>query len=105
MSVTLDYFFNHDGDLPSVAQIVDRTLGSALRPYEGDPADLFCRFLSLEFTLSTHRLEDDGDCDFSRFRFQLGTRTPIPDADIRDVQIGVMAILPSVLFHRAGISS
>lgn len=76
-----------------------------MQPYEGDPTDLFCRFLSLEFNFSTHSLDDDGECDFTRFRYQLGTRTPWADADIRGVQIGVMAVLPSVLFQRARIST
>lgn len=35
MSVTLNYFFNYDGDLPTLAKLIDGTLGCALTPYEG----------------------------------------------------------------------
>lgn len=54
MSITLDYFFNHDAELPAVAQVMNRALGCSLQPYEGDPAHLFCRHLAVEFTLCTH---------------------------------------------------
>lgn len=105
MSITLDYFFNHDAALPAVAELVNATLGCSLQRYLGDPEDLFCRFLALEFTLGTHQLDDDCSCDFTRYRYQLGTRTPWADADLRGAQIGLMALVPVLLHQRARIGS
>jgi len=55
--------------------------------------------------LSTHNLDDDLDCDFTSFRYQIGTRTSVPDADIRDIQIGIMSFVPAILFRRAGVGT
>ncbi len=105
MSINIGYFFNSDATLPAVAELLDKVLGCRFEPYRGDDSDLFCRLLSLETSLCIHHLEDDADLDFSRYRYELDTRTSAGAADIRQVQLGLMAMLPSVLHLRAGITS
>jgi hypothetical protein len=105
MSINVAYFFNSDATLPEVAKSLDQVLGCCFEPYQGDAADLFCRFLSLATSLSTHQLENDGDLDFTTYRYELDTRTSFGDADLREVQLGLMAILPSILQLRAGITN
>jgi hypothetical protein len=105
MSINVGYFFNSSASLPEVAELLNKVLGCRFEPYEGDNSDLFCRFLSLETSLCAHHLEDDGDLDFTAYRYQLDTRTPAGAADNREVQLGLMAMLPSILQLRAGITS
>jgi hypothetical protein len=57
VSITVDYFFNSPESLTEVAQAVGRALGVRFEPYEDDPSDLFCRFLSMEFSLHRHGLD------------------------------------------------
>jgi hypothetical protein len=105
VSINVTYFFNANAELPDLAKLIGRVLGCSFQPYEGDASDLFCRFLSLETSLRKHSLEDDMDLPFSRFRYQLDTRTPVPDAELREIQLGFMALIPSLLQARAGITS
>jgi len=105
MSINVGYFFNSDAPLPEVAELLNKALGCHFQPYQGDDSDLFCRFLSLEISLWAHDLEDDRDLDFTTYRYELSTRTPAGDGDIRELQLGVMAMLPSILQCRAGITS
>jgi len=91
--------------LAAVGGLVGRALGCRFEPYQNDPSDLFCCLLSLETSLSEHSLESDGDLDLASTRFQLDTRTPSSDGDLRDIQLGLMAAVPTLLYRRAGISS
>jgi hypothetical protein len=105
MSINVGYFFNFEATLPAVGKLLDKVLGCHFEPYQGNDSMLFCRLLSLETTLRIHHLEDDDDLDFTRHRYELDTRTPAGDGDIREIQIGLMAMLPSVLQLRASITS
>ena len=105
MSISIAYFFNSDLTLPALGETLDRVLGCHLAPYESDPADLFCRLFSLETSLGEHTLEDDRELNFTAFRYQLDTRTPWGDADLRDIQLGLMATIPQLLYRRAGIAA
>ena len=104
MSINIGYFFNSDESLPALAQHLDRVLGCHFEPYEGDDSDLFCRVFSLETSLCAHHLEDDGELDFTSYRYEFDTRTPAGAGDFRQIQLGLMALLPSVLQLRAGVT-
>src|SRR5262249_26382886 len=105
VSVTVEYLFNAEAALPDLAAEVNRALGCSLASYEGDVADQYCRFCGLEFTLHTdHGLVRDGELNFDDYRYILNTRTPIPDGDLRPVQVEVMVIAAYVLHRRLGIS-
>jgi hypothetical protein len=104
MSVNIDYFFNFDGSLLELGNLLDGVLGCCFEPYEGDPSDLFCRLLSLETSLSEHAFDDDRELNFSAYRYQFGTRTAAGVADLREIQLGLMTFLPFVLYRRASIS-
>jgi hypothetical protein len=103
VSITVGYYFNAAHSLSDLGDLLGRVLGVRFAPYEGDPSDLFCRLFSLEASLSIHSLDDDRDLEFTAFRYVLDTRTPVPDADFRDLQLGIMATLPALLHRRAGI--
>ena len=104
MSIDLDYFFNHPGDLDSVARDIQRWLGCNLAPYEGDPTDLYSRFLGLELSFGEHNLETDRNLNYEDYRFFLGIRTPLPDAELRAVQVLTMATIPYVLYKHLRIT-
>ena len=104
MSIDLDYFFNHPGDLGTVARDIERWLGCNLAPYEGDPTDLYSRFLGLELSFGEHTLGTDRDLNFEDYRFSLGIRTPLPDAELRAVQVVAMATIPYVLYKHLRIT-
>ncbi len=104
MSVTIDYFFNHSGDLPELAKNINAWLGCSLAPYEGDAEDLFCRFLAMEFTLSKHELENDDELDFESYKYQIGFRVPAPDGDLRILQLPAIALVIYTLYRRMKIT-
>jgi hypothetical protein len=103
MSVCVDYFFNHGYELSAVAKEINGWIGCSLSPFEGNREDLFSRFLGMELTLSKHSLENDRDLNFQDFTYRLGVRSPIPEADLRPMQIPAMAFIAYALFRRMGI--
>lgn len=104
MSITVDFFFNHPNNLAETAKSINGWLGCSLTPYEDDQENLFCRFLAMEFSLSEHNLENDRDCNFEDYGYELSFRTPIPDSDFRIIQIPAIALVIYTLFSRMGIT-
>jgi hypothetical protein len=104
MSITIDYFFNHSDDLPELTQNINAWLGCSLAPYEGDAEDLFCRFFGMEFTLSKNDLENDDDCIFEDYAYEIGFRVPAPDGDLRISQLPAMALVAYTLYRRMKIT-
>ena len=103
MSICVDYFFNHPSELTALAKDINGWVGCSLAPYEGDPEDLFCRFFAMELSLSKHSFENDRDLSFEDFSYRLGIRSPIPEADLRAMQIPAVAFIAYALFRRMGI--
>ena len=104
MSICIDYFFNYPHDLSALAQEINGRLGCSLSPYEGTPEDLFCRFFAMELSLSKHPLENDRELNFEDYTYQLGLRAPIPDADLRSMQLPAVALLAYALYRRLKIT-
>lgn len=105
MSVTVEFLFNTEATLLDLAREVNRVLGCSLAPYEDNSDDQYCRFFGMEFTLKTgHELENDGELNFEDYRYILDTRTPIPDSDLRPIQVEVIVIAAFVLHQRLGIN-
>lgn len=104
MSINIAYFFNWPGTLGELAAQFHLWMGSDLQPYEGDPENLYCRFLGMEFSLNEHDLENDSELNFEDYRYEVGIRTPIPDTDFRTLQVITMASLVYALYRRLGIS-
>jgi hypothetical protein len=103
MSICIDYFFNHEDDLSGIARKINLWAGCFLAPYEGTRHDLFCRFLGMELSLSNDQFENDQDLNFEDYRYHLGIRTPIPDADLRMAQVPAMMLLAYALFYRVSL--
>jgi hypothetical protein len=103
MSIHVDYFFNHEDDLAAVARKANTWIGCSLAPYEGRANDLFCRFLGMELSLSTHTFENDRDLDFENYTYCLSSRTPIPDWDLRITQVPAMAFIAYALYFRMNL--
>ena len=104
MSVCVDYFFNHPSKLSSLAEQINGWIGCSLSPYEDNPEDLFSRFLGMELTLSKHALENDRELNFEDFDYRIGIRSPIPDGDLRSMQVPAMALIAYTLFRRMSIA-
>jgi hypothetical protein len=103
MSICIDYFFNHEDELPALSRKISGWLGCFLAPYEGDPQDLFSRFLGMELDLGRHSFENDRELNFEDYTYHLGIRTPIPDADLRRMQIPAMVLIAHALFYRMNL--
>src|ERR1041384_2296169 len=103
MSITVGYFFNWPGALSELAAQFRRWIGPDLQPYEGDPENLYCRFLGMGFSLYEHDLENDSGFNFEDCRFEVGIRAPVPDNDFRHLQVITMASLVYALYRRLGI--
>jgi hypothetical protein len=104
MSTTIDYFFNHPDNLADIAKSINPLLGCSLAPYEGDVEDFFCRFFGMEFSLSEHTLDNDRECNFEDYRFHIGFRVPVPDGDLRVMQVPTIALVIYILFSRMGVT-
>lgn len=104
MSICVDYFFNHPSELSSLADRINGWIGCSLSPYEENSEDLFTRFLGMELTLSRHTLENDRELNFEDFTYQIGIRSPVPDGDLRSMQVPAMAFIAYALFRRMGIA-
>ena len=104
MSITIDYFFNHSDSLFELAKNVNLQLGCSLAPYEGDSEDLFCRFFGMEFSLSRHELENDDECNFEDYIYELGFRVPAPNGDLRSVQLPAITLVAYTLYHRMNLT-
>lgn len=106
MSITVEYLFNSPDDMITLLSHFRTTLGVNFSSYEGDPADQFCRFLGMELTLQIdHGLSNDRECNFEDYAYKLDSRTPIPDGDLRPIQIETMAVLAFVLHKRLSINN
>ncbi|MFL6227678.1 MAG: hypothetical protein ACJ741_02735, partial [Pyrinomonadaceae bacterium] len=104
MSVTVDYFFNSEKRLDELAREINSVLGCSLTPYQGDEEDYFGRFLAMEFSLSKHPFENDGECNFEDYEYYLHLRTPAGDADLRNIQIPAMGLVAYALFRRRSLT-
>ncbi len=104
MSITIDFFFNYGGNIESLLKDLENWVGCYFLPYENNPDDLYCRFLGMELSFSEHELENDRDLDFENFKYEIGIRTPIPDADFRTQQLLTMASLTYAMYRRLQIS-
>jgi hypothetical protein len=58
----------------------------------------------MELSFNEHSLVNDQELDFENYRFQLGSRTPWPDAEFRKMQMPVMVFLVFALFKRLRIT-
>jgi|SRR5262245_16468248 len=104
MSITVDYFFNYPGDLASITELVNKSVGCSLSPYKGDSQDMFSRFLGMELSLSSHDFENDRDLNFEEYTFQLSLRTPMGLAALRGMQLSAMAYIAYVLYFGLKVS-
>ena len=105
MSITVQYLFNAEEDLTTLVLRFRSIIGVNFAPYEDDCADQFCRFLGMELTLRRdHGLENDRECNFEDYAYVLDTRTPVPDGDLRLIQIETMAIMAFLLHKRLSIN-
>jgi hypothetical protein len=103
MSISVDHFFNHEDELQALARKVNGWIGCFLSPYEGNPEDLFWRFLGMELSLSKHSFENDGELNFEDYVYCLSIRTPMPDADLRRIQIPAMVLIAYALYYRMNL--
>jgi hypothetical protein len=108
MSISIEYFFSSSESLPEVSSNLHLWLGCDLRPYEGNPEDLYTRFLGMELSLyKNDYLDDDflgNESDLSQYEYCLSTRTPLPDLDFRPFQLTTMLSIVYALYRRLQIT-
>ena len=98
MSITVDYFFNYPDGLAAITELTNKSIGCSLAPYEGDPQDMFSRFLGMELTLSSHDFENDGYMNFEDYALYMSLRTPAGLGALRGMQLPAMAYIGYVLY-------
>ena len=52
-----------------------------------------------------HGLVNDGECNFEDYAFQIGTRTPVPDGDLRVMQVESMTSLAFAMHRHLSVQS
>lgn len=108
MSISIGYFFDSSESLSGVASNLHLWLGCDLSPYEGNPEDLYSRFLGMELSLHKNDLLDDDFVDnepnFSKYDYCLSIRTPLPDLDFRPLQLTTMLSIVYALHRRLQIT-
>jgi len=55
MSITVDYFFDCDGDLATIAEQANMSIDCSLLPDQRDPNDMYCKFFRMDFGLAEKR--------------------------------------------------
>ncbi|TWT32249.1 hypothetical protein KOR34_40110 [Posidoniimonas corsicana] len=106
MSITVEYLFNSALAFDSLVDLLNDKLGLCFAPYNGDSADQYCRLLGMELSLhSCHGLVNDGECRFEDYAYQIETRTPVCDGDLRVVQVELMAMLAYTMHRRLNVLS
>lgn len=103
MSITIEYFFESPKNLSEIASDLHLWLGCDLKSYDNEPKDLYCRLLGMEFTFSTHDLDDDRDLVFSRYPYYVSIRTPALETDFRPLQLTTMLSVVYALYRRLKI--
>jgi hypothetical protein len=104
VSTTISYFLNSEKSLTELSESISGCLGCSLKPYEGNDADLYGRFLAMEFSLHTAEgYENDRELNFEDFGYELGVRIPSPDGDLRLIALPTMLAIVLVLYHRLGV--
>jgi hypothetical protein len=105
MSIHISYFFNYPKNLQALAADINTWIGCNLSLYEGDEQDYYARFLGMEFSLRpAEGYENDRELDFENFRYQLGFRTPVPDAGARPIQLPATLVIVYALHHSLRIT-
>jgi hypothetical protein len=104
MSITVDYFFNFDARLATVAEQINSSIGSSLLPYQGVPNDFYCRFLGMDLDLQKPEFENDGELNFEDYSFHLSLRTSVGMAPLRPIQIPAMAFMVLALGFRSHVT-
>ncbi|HET9493060.1 MAG TPA: hypothetical protein VFR15_02400 [Chloroflexia bacterium] len=106
MSVHISYHFNYPKDLRGLAADINTWIGCNLSPYDGNELDsYYARFLGMEFSLrSAEGYVNDGELDLENFSYQLGFRTPVPDAGMRPTQLPAILVVVYALHHSLGIT-
>lgn len=82
--------------------MLNRELGCALAPYQGDETDYFTTLQGIEFTLTGHHFDNDGQLDFESFRYFVELRTSYGAAGPRPIQLPLLLAIASVLQDRPG---
>jgi hypothetical protein len=109
LSVTVNYFFNYDKELPELAEELNSWLGCSLAPLgtddeiSGEDQNYLSSFLAMGLWLSKCEFKNDGECNFEDYQYELNTRTRAGDADLRIMQIPTTALIAYSLYRRMGI--
>lgn len=102
MSVDLRYFFSSPLPLADLAGVLNREPGCEPSPNQGDETDYFTTLLGIEFTLSGHHFDNDGQLDFESFQYHVDLRTSWGAAILRPIQLPFLLVIGYVLHHRLG---
>lgn len=95
VSITFEYSFNSALDFPQLVEAVNRVLGTALRPEEGDVVSGV--LLGTTVVLERHQLVDDRSLNFSDYQYQLWSKT-WDSAALRSIQLETIVLAAFVLY-------
>ncbi|GAB5521449.1 MAG: hypothetical protein RhofKO_37000 [Rhodothermales bacterium] len=105
MSVDVDFFFNMEGSPQDVAEQINDVLNCQLSPLD-DPDSFGCSFFGMNIHLLAHHgCLNDGQLDFERYRFLLGTTTYWGQSRLRTLQVDVLAMAVHLLLEQMAIGS
>lgn len=101
MSITFEFSFNTALELPLLVDAVNRALGTLLER-DGDAASGV--LLGSALVLELHQMEDDGELNFSDYRYQLWSKT-WDGSGLRAIQLESLVLAALVLHNLVGISN
>ena len=114
MSVSLEYYFNYDQDLPGLARDCNEDLGCSLKPSIGSPETAFTTFfnsvsLELSFNIFNPKYNPYGDeieddvIPFSRYKYELDVTAYGGQGDVRSVLLPTLLSAIYILHRRLNI--
>ena len=104
MSIYIDYFFNSNKDFKQLLKEINELLGSNLISSETDEENSSGSFFGMPLSFHTQTLENDRELNFQDYKYQIGLTTYWGSADLRDIQVSIVAFIAFLLYLRMQIS-
>jgi hypothetical protein len=99
MSLTISYFFNFEQDLKETCSMLNSCLGCSLTNLSDDLNFFTCSFMSMELYFGTHSFDNDSDCDFENYKYEIGLKTYWHQSVFRQNQVQISSAIAFNLFY------
>lgn len=104
MSIWIDYFFKSDESFEQLRKDINSSLGCNLVSSEEDTENSGGRIFGMELSFMTHTLESDAELNLEDYKYEIGLTTYWGSADLREIQVSLVAFIANLLYRRMRIN-